>query len=201
VLTPTDREFLDLKIAGKTPLERQFNEALQQYQWTCEQEGIQSDLLERTYAWIKANWPQQEGEYVLLWGDPRLANFMIKDYHVIAAFDWEMAGIGVPEQDVCWPVMFHGWQQDLTVKYGLTGMPNFMRLRKVVAQYEAVSGRKLNNLRFHLIFALGRLGPIMLRSILRAVKYGQKAMPETTDDLLVFRAGLEKLLDGETVWE
>lgn len=200
-LTPADRELLDLKIAGKTPLERQFNEILQHYEWTCNEEGLRSDLLERTYTWIKANWPADEGEPVLVWGDPRMANFMFRDHRVVAALDWEMAGLGVPEQDVCWPVMFHGWHQDLTIKHGLTGLPNFMRLRKVVALYEAASGRKLNNLRFHLIFALGRLGPIMLRSLLRAIKYGQSTMPETTDGLLLFRDGLEKLLAGEAVWE
>ena len=197
-LRADDRALLDLTTEGDTPLRRHFDDLLQHYEWVCREEGFRSPLLERAHRWLSDNWPENEGDQVVLWGDARVGNVMYQDYRPVAAFDWECATIGPPEYDVCWLVMFHGWMQDLAARFGLPGMPGFLRLSNVVAAYEALTGRQLKNLEFYLVYANTRLGPIMQRSMMRAVQYDHAPMPESTEDLITHRAGLEKLLAGET---
>lgn len=68
--------------------------------------------------------------------------------------------------------MFHGWMQDLAARFGMSGVPGFLELPKVVAAYEASTGRRLKNLEFYLVYTSARLGSIMQRSMMRAVQYG-----------------------------
>lgn len=57
------------------------------YEWVCAEEGFRSPLLEKAHRWLLDNWPQDEGDQVLLWGDARIGNVMYRDYRPVAAFD------------------------------------------------------------------------------------------------------------------
>ena len=52
-----------------------------------------SPLLERTFDWLEANWPDGRAatEPVLLWGDARIGNVLYRDFPPVAVLDWEMA--------------------------------------------------------------------------------------------------------------
>ena len=125
---------------------------------------------------------------------------MFVDFEVAAVLDWEMASVAPPEVDLGWMVYLHRFFQDITTDLGADGMAEFMRPVDVVSTYEAASGRRVGDLRWHIAYAAMRHGVIMRRVTERGVLFGEAERPADADDMIIHRATLSGMLDG-TYWQ
>jgi aminoglycoside phosphotransferase (APT) family kinase protein len=94
----------------------------------------------------------------------------------------------------------HLFFQDLATELGLAGLADFMRAQDLAASYEAVSGRRVGELRWHVAYAAMRHGVIMRRVTERAVLHGEAVEPPDIDDMIIHRATLRAMLDG-SYWD
>jgi aminoglycoside phosphotransferase (APT) family kinase protein len=153
-------------------------------------------VLERAFAWLEDHWPHDPGPTVLSWGDSRIGNVMYRHFAPVAVLDWEMAALGPRELDLAWMVFLHRFFEDLAIRYGLPGMPSFLRRDDVAASYEALTGHAPRHLDWHFVYAALRHGVIMARVQRRSIHFGEATMPEDPDDLVMHRASLEAMLAG-----
>lgn len=186
-------------VAGATPLRRLFQkEVLDYYTWAAE--DTRSPLVEACIDWLQANWPEDEGETVLSWGDARLGNVLYRDFRPVAVLDWEMASLGPREVDLAWFQFFHLFFDDLAATYEMPGMAHFLRRDDVIATYERLTGHRCRDMDWFGMLAATRHGVILLRVGMRGVQFGETAMPDDVDDLIIHRTTLEQMLEG-TYWK
>jgi aminoglycoside phosphotransferase (APT) family kinase protein len=186
-------------VAGETPLRRHVRKELHDYYaWAARE--TPSPLIERCFDWLERHWPEDEGPTVFSWGDARIGNVLYRDFEPVAVLDWEMASLGPREIDLAWFQYLHRFFQDLAEGYGLPGLPDFLRRDDVVAAYEAKTGHRPHDMDWFGMLAATRHGVVSLRTGIRGVKFGQAAMPDDVDDLIMHRRTLEQMLDG-TYWE
>ena len=196
---PDDIAFLELARPGATALRRHIAEQRAYYEWVVA-DGARSPLIERTFTWLEEHWPGDEGETVISWGDSRIGNMMYRDFEPVAVLDWEMAAVGPREIDLGWMVYLHRFLDDIALQAGLPGMPQFMRLGDVATSYERYSGHAPRHLGFYAMYAALRHAIVMSRVARRQVLFGEIAMPEDPDDMIMHRPTLERMLDG-TYWD
>lgn len=168
------------------------------YEWVAG--DTRSPLLEAGFEWLDAHWPDREGPTVLSWGDARIGNMMFRGFEPVAVFDWEMASLAPAEVDVAWFIVLHRFFEDIATKYGLGGMPDFLRRDDVVRTYEKYSSTTLSDLDFFTMYAALRHGVVMSQTQRRAIHFGEAEMPDDIDDLILHRAMLEEMLAG-TYWD
>jgi aminoglycoside phosphotransferase (APT) family kinase protein len=134
----------------------------------------------------------------MCWGDSRIGNMLYTPdgFDPAAVLDWEMAALAPPEVDVTWFAYLHRFFEDLAAKFGVTGLPGFLRLDDVASEYERRAGRTPRHLRWFTIYGALRYAIVSVRTTKRGVHFGQGEMPEDLDDLIMHRAGLEDLLAG-----
>ena len=180
--------------AATDALRRHVDEQWAYYRWAMG--DLRLPLLERAFAWLEDHWPHDPGPTVLSWGDSRIGNVMYRDFTPVAVLDWEMAALGPRELDLTWMVFLHRFFEDLATRYGLPGMPSFLRRDDVAASYEARTGHTPRHLDWHFVYAALRHGVIMARVQLRSIHFGEGAMPDDPDDLVMHRLPLEALLAG-----
>ena len=190
--------FLELDRPEPTPLRRHVASQWDYYQWAGDG-VIRSPLIERGFAWLEDNWPAEEGPAVLAWGDARIGNMMYRDFEPVAVLDWEMAALAPREIDLAWFIYLHRFFEDIANKYGLPGMPDFLRRDDVVAAYESMSGHQPRDLDFYFTYAALRYAIVSIRTARRQVHFGEIPMPDDVDDLLMNRPALEAMLAG-TYW-
>jgi aminoglycoside phosphotransferase (APT) family kinase protein len=187
--------FLHDGVDGATALQRHVRKELfDYYAWAAE--DTRSPLVERCFAWLSENWPQDEGPTVLSWGDARFGNIMYRDFAPVAVLDWEMASLGPPELDLAWFQYFHLFLDEMATTYGLPGMPGFMRRDDVVARYAALTGYQPRDMDWYGVLAATRYAVVTLRTGIRSVHFGQASLPEDVDELLLHRSALEEMLAG-----
>ena len=180
---PTER-FAFLSPAGTgSVLERNVAEQWAYYEWVSA--GTRQPLLERCFEWLRSHWPADEGAAVLSWGDSRIGNVIYRDFEPVAVLDWEMAGIGPPELEVGWMVYLHCMFEDMTSRYGLPGLPHFMRPDDAAATYERLSGRRLQDLDWFITYSCLQLAIVFLRTGQRAVRFGERPPASNADELLI----------------
>lgn len=190
--------FLQEGVAGASALRRLYQkEILDYYAWVAT--DVRSPLLERSLRWLEQRWPLDEGETVLSWGDARVGNMMYRDFEPVAVLDWEMASLGPREVDVAWCQFFHEFFHGVAVKFGMQGMPSFMRRDDVVESYETLTGHTCRDMDWYGLFAATRFAINMLRVGLRSIHFGQSTMPEDVDQLIVHAADMEAMMAG-TYW-
>jgi aminoglycoside phosphotransferase (APT) family kinase protein len=153
-------------------------------------------LLERAFAWLEEHWPAQPGPDVLNWGDARIGNVMYRDFTPVAVLDWEMAACAPREVDLGWMIFLHRFFQDLAEVFELPGLPDFMRREDVCATYHALSDYEPRDMDFYEMYAALRHGIIMARVWHRRIHFGEQAMPDDPDDLVMHRAAIERMLAG-----
>jgi aminoglycoside phosphotransferase (APT) family kinase protein len=187
--------FLEFDEPGDTHLRRHVAHTRTWYQWATEDGAHRSSLIEAGFDWLDANWPADEGEPVLSWGDSRLGNVMYTEFRPSAVLDWEMAALGPRELDVAWLVYSHTVYQTLVGRRGVIGMPHFLRAEDVASEYATRSGVALVNLDFHLTYASLMWAVVFLRTGLRGARFGMHEMPADVDELLYHRAALAAMLD------
>jgi aminoglycoside phosphotransferase (APT) family kinase protein len=197
-VTAADLSFLEIDRPGDSALRRHVADTLSYYEWVAA-EGARSPLIERSFAWLDAHWPADEGDTVLSWGDSRIGNMMFKDFEPVAVLDWEMAAVGPREMDLAWMIYLHRFLDDLAVQLELPGMPHFMRLDDVAGAYESFTGYTPKDLAFYTLYASLRHAIVMSRVARRSILFGEMEPPDDPDDLIMHRATLEEMLDG-TYW-
>ena len=156
-------------------------------------------ILEKTFAWLDAHWPEAVDAPVLSWGDARIGNVMYRDFAPVAVLDWEMAGIAPREADLGWLVFLHRFFQDLAEFFGLPGLPDFMALGDVAEEYAALTGYQVRDREFYEVYAALRHGIVMARVNQRRIRFGEQEAPEELDGLVNHAGTLERMLDG-TYW-
>ena len=180
--------------AADSALRRHVDDQWAYYRWAMG--DLRLPVLERAFAWLEDHWPDDPGPTVLSWGDSRIGNVMYRDFVPVAVLDWEMAALGPRELDLAWMVFLHRFFEDLAARYGLPGMPSFLRRDEVAAGYEARTGHAPRHLDWHLVYAALRHGVIMARVQRRSIHFGEAAMPDDPDDLVMHRGSLEAMLAG-----
>jgi aminoglycoside phosphotransferase (APT) family kinase protein len=197
-VTPEDTAFLELPHPGDTSLRRHVADTMAFYEWVVS-DGARSPLIERAFSWIENHWPSDEGRPVISWGDARIGNMIFRDFEPVAVLDWEMVATGPREVDMGWMIYLHRFLDDIALQAGLPGMRHFMRLEDVAATYEAMSGHPPRDLEFYTLYAALRHAIVMSRVARRQVLFGEIAMPDDPDDMIMHRATVEEMLAG-TYW-
>ncbi len=197
-LTPdrVDLTFLDHPDHGATPLDRYLNTQRWYYDWA--REGVSYTLIDDAFAWLEAHRPV-EGPTVLNWGDARIGNILFRDFEPVAVLDWEMAAVGPAEVDLAWMIFLHHFFQDIAERSGRPGLPGFMRREEMAATYERLSGRAVHDLEWFEVFAALRFAIVSVRLSTRSIGHGMMESTKDPNDLIMFRALLEQMLEG-TYW-
>jgi aminoglycoside phosphotransferase (APT) family kinase protein len=197
-VTGPDAAFLDRPEWGANALDQHL--AYQRWYYDWAREGVDYPLIERSFAWLEKHRDVDQGTVVLNWGDSRIGNILWRDFEPVAVLDWEMASLGAPEVDVAWMLFLHAFFQDMAERYGMPGIPDFMRRDDVVRDYEEQSRRRVDRdvLAFYEMFAALRFAIVSVRTSTRAIAYGDMQAPESgdVDDLIMHRPLIERMLDG-----
>ena len=190
-----DTDFLEFDLPGDTPMRRHFENQRRYHAWASR--GRSFPVIERSFAWLEANWPEQEGPTVISWGDSRVGNIMYDGFAPKAVFDWEMAGLAPRGVDVGWMVFMHQFFEDILQNLlDHASLPDFLRREDVAAEYARRSGHDLPDLPFYEVYAALRHGIIMTRITTRSVHFGESEWPEDADACIPHRGILERMLDG-----
>jgi aminoglycoside phosphotransferase (APT) family kinase protein len=189
--------FLQYPQAGEDALRRHVAHARAWYDYAVSLGG-RCPLIERGFRHLAKNWPANPGETVLSWGDARVNNVIYQDFAPAALLDWEMAGLGPRELDIAWLVGAHSVFQEIAGLFGSSGMPHFLRLEDVAAQYEAVTGHRVRDIGFYLAYTAVQWAIVFVVAGLRRVRFGEQPMPDDVHDLIITRGTLEQMLAGGT---
>jgi aminoglycoside phosphotransferase (APT) family kinase protein len=155
-------ERLDDPARGEPALEQQLTYYAESLQWAEDAEGGRPHPGARAaLAWLQTHRPASDPERVTItWGDSRLANQMFRDREVVAVLDWEMVALGDPRIDLGWWLFC---DEVLTRGAGQERLPGFPSREETVARWEALTGRRGDDLHWFLVFAGLRFTVVMLR--------------------------------------
>lgn len=177
---------------GATPLRRHVDHWRNYYDWMRGEGRL--PLVDATFAWLEANWPDEEGPAVLSWGDARIGNMIFDGFTPAAVLDWEMAGIGPAGIDVGWMMFLHTFFQDIAEQFGLAGLPEMFQPGDVLDAYRRAGGGEIPNLDFFTVYAALRHALVMARVHERRVHFGEAEAVADPDDAIMHRARLEQLI-------
>ncbi len=153
-------EFLDRPERGKTPLDQELHFYQEYYDWT--REGRTHALCEEAMAWLQANKPQDQEPVSILWGDTKIGNMIFQGTKCAGLFDWELAHLGNPIDDVAWYVML---DRCLSEGIGVPRLSGLLSREETVAYWETMSGMTAKNFEYYEFFAYYRFSVIMYRII------------------------------------
>jgi aminoglycoside phosphotransferase (APT) family kinase protein len=187
-------DFLEYPVPGNTPLQRHVADQRNYYDWVAS-DGVASPLIERSFAWLDAHWPD-ERESRISWGDSRIGNILYDGFAPAAVLDWEMVGIAPREVDIGWLVFMHHFFQNSAERAGVTGLPDFLRPDDVAAAYERMSGYRPIDLAWYETYAALRFAIIMFRIHRRMVHFGEATVPDDPDAAIHHRDLLDQMMAG-----
>ena len=185
-------DFLALSDPGDTALRRHLAHTTAWYEFAA-LDLQPSPLVERGLDWLAAHCPATTEE-VLCWGDSRIGNTLYRDFEPVAVLDWEMAALGPRPLDITWLAYAHRVFEDLAHLFEFEGMPHFLRIEDVTAEYAAITGHQLGDLDWYLVYDAVQFGIVFLRTGARQIHFGEIERPDDIDDLLRNRPSLERLL-------
>ncbi|MDI3406562.1 phosphotransferase family protein [Streptomyces cavernicola] len=192
---PVERaRFLQLPGEG-SPLRRHVAAQRAYYAWVVDGRP-RSPLIERAFDRLAELWPQDEGAPVLNWGDARIGNVIYDGFAPAAVLDWEMAALAPREVDLGWTVYLHRFFQDLTVSFGQPGLPEFLRRDRIEARYAQLTGHTPRDMDFYTLYAALRHAVVMLRVAYRQVHFGEAAVPDDPDRLILHHDSLTAMVQG-----
>jgi aminoglycoside phosphotransferase (APT) family kinase protein len=155
-----------------------------------------SPLIESAFGRLAELWPADEGEPVLNWGDARIGNIIYDGFEPAAVLDWEMAALAPREVDLGWTVYLHRFFQDLTESFGQAGLPGFLRRADIERRYAQLTGHTPRDMDFHTLYAALRHAIVMLRVAYRQAYFGEVAVPDDPDTLILHHASLRAMVQG-----
>ena len=125
--------------------------------------GEAHPVIDPTWDWLVANWPD-DGEHIeLCWGDARPGNQMYGGddlTEVIGVFDWEMVSLGNSESDLGWWLFL---QEFSLASGGATLLPGMLDHDASIALWERLSGRPAGHVDFYETLAGFQFGLVMVR--------------------------------------
>jgi aminoglycoside phosphotransferase (APT) family kinase protein len=192
-VTAADVGFLERPEYGETPLDQHLGYQRWYYDWARGDRRFTQ--IDRALDWLEANRPEDEGPTVLNWGDARLGNTMFRDGVPVAVLDWEMAALGAPEVDLAWAVHLHDFFKDLAVRFEMDPLEDFFPRDRVIATYEALTGRPVQNYDYYEVFAAIRYSIVSIRTGESSVATGTMPEPDHHDGLIMNGPLLEAMLD------
>ena len=151
-------DFLDQRQFGSTPLDQMLGYFRNHMLW-AESLNRPYPHLHRACDWLDANRPANQPAG-LCWGDAKLGNSIYRDGRLVAALDWEGAHLGSPVVDLAWWLTIDRCLSEGYCVPRLAGLPG---RDESVARWEAVSGRKADNLEYYEVFSAFKLASIMAR--------------------------------------
>ncbi len=157
---------VDLEQAGLADLRRRTPYAARQLrrwrgQWEASRTrdlGLVEELADRLEAAMPA-----EHEQVLVHGDYRLDNLLVRDDGEVAAvLDWELCSVGHPLADVGLAVAYWEEAEDRDGLFGsaVTGMPGFPSVAEVTDAYAEAAGRDVTDTPWFVAFAYWKIAII-----------------------------------------
>jgi aminoglycoside phosphotransferase (APT) family kinase protein len=165
------------------------------YQWVVD--GVsRSPLIESAFGRLEELWPRDTGESVLTWGDARIGNIIYDGFEPAAVLDWEMAALAPREVDLGWMIYLHRFFQDLTLRLGQPGLPDFLRRDTVERRYARLTGHTPRHMDFYILYAALRQAIVMLRVAHRQVHFGEVAVPADPDTLILHHDSLRAMVQG-----
>jgi aminoglycoside phosphotransferase (APT) family kinase protein len=179
-------------------LERHFAWVRSWYDFAVPDIG-RSPLLERTFEWLKDNWPGEvaAADPVLLWGDARVGNVLYADFRPVAVLDWEMTALGPRELDVAWLIFAHMVFQELAGLAGMAGLPSVLREEDVRSTYRQLTGVELGDLRWFYAYSGVMWACVFMRTGARRVHFGEIEKPDDVESLFYHGALLKRLIGEE----
>lgn len=192
--------FPQLDGAGSA-LRRHFQAQRDWYAWALTDDGVRIPLIERSFDWLEAHWPAEDGPEVLNWGDARPGNILFDGFTPAAVLDWEMATLGPRELDLGWVIFIHRFFQDIATRFDQPGLADFLRRDDIVDKYTEVTGHTPRDLDFFIVYAALRHAIVMARIKRRMIHFGEDTVPAELDDYVMHRTSLEALLDGTYQWD
>jgi aminoglycoside phosphotransferase (APT) family kinase protein len=177
-----------------TPLQRHFAHELDYYEWA--REGRAYPTIERGFAALQANWPAHEPEARIGWGDARLGNILFVGATPTAVLDWEMVALVPPAVDLAWMVFFAEHLQRSAERRGLPGIPGMLAPDTALARYERASGTEITDFDWHLCYAAVREAVISIRTMGRAVHFGQMPASEDPEGIILGLDYVVELIDA-----
>jgi aminoglycoside phosphotransferase (APT) family kinase protein len=153
--------------------------------WTERYFGAKTDEvpeIEAAAAWAAAHMPAGSG-VALVHNDYKYDNVVLDPgdpSRVVAVLDWEMATIGDPLMDLGTALGYWADPDDpgplRASAFGPTHLPGSLSRREVVERYAERSGRAVENVLFHYVFALFKLA-VIVQQIYRRYRDGHTRDP------------------------
>lgn len=161
---------LDYRAAGLEELGRPAGYMERQIRgWQRRYENAETDslpLLEEVMRWLTLNMPN-ESEAALIHNDFKYDNLVLDAQdltQVIAVLDWEMCTIGDPLMDLGTALGYWVEANDpaaLIGMFGLTALPGNAHRGELVARYQEVSGRTIQDPLFYYVYGLLKIAVIL----------------------------------------
>ena len=114
---------------------------------------------ESAYRWLRDELPADPA-MSFCWGDARIGNILFRHSFPVAVLDWEMAGLGPPEADLAWWMVF---DRIHTVGRAVPRLPGFPDEAMIVERYQRKTGRAVQALRYYQVWAALRASVLLFR--------------------------------------
>jgi aminoglycoside phosphotransferase (APT) family kinase protein len=138
-------EFMTRRAIGERPIARETQWYWDSLEWCGDTEYLEP--LRPIRDWLIDHEPKRR-DSVLCHGDTNFGNYLFDGTRISAVVDWEMAFIGHPECDVA---MFIVGNESL--QGGVARPPGTLSDAEFIAEYERVSGLKLQDWSYYELFA------------------------------------------------
>jgi aminoglycoside phosphotransferase (APT) family kinase protein len=170
--------FLRRPELGATGLDQELAYYDRYFEWAAR--GRPQPVIEAAREWLEKHKPTDEPE-CLLWGDARIGNIIFDGTEPAAVLDWEMVGVGSPEQDLGWAIFLDRHHSEGIETPRLEG---FTPYDETVRFYEERSGHRVKHLDYYQVFTGYRFGIIMLR-IAQQLEHYELMTPEQCREMEV----------------
>lgn len=144
--------WMEERAAGARPIERETNWYWDALVWSGN--GPYREMLAPVRDWLIANEPAGSPT-VLCHGDANFGNYLFVDGEVSAIVDWEMSFLGTPECDLTFLMI-----GDTILQSDTPRPEGALTNDEMIAEYERVSGRKLEHLDYFGLFTAYRVAVI-----------------------------------------
>jgi aminoglycoside phosphotransferase (APT) family kinase protein len=188
---------LELRDFEGSSLRRHVASERARYDWAREDRAFPT--IERAFAALDAQWPAYESDPRISWGDARLGNILWSGVEPVAVLDWEMVALAPPAVDVGWMLFFAEYFQRTAERQGKPGIPGFLARDASVERYERATGTAISQPEWYLLYAALRQAIVSIRTMGRAVHFGEMPAPAEPEGLVLdleFLAQLINAVDG-----
>jgi aminoglycoside phosphotransferase (APT) family kinase protein len=150
--------FLDRPALGPTGLDQEIAAWNDYFEWSA---IPRHPNLVRAQRWLADHSPRNKPTG-LAWGDAQFSNMIFDDTSCVAVIDWETVSLGGAEEDISWWLVFDDFYSTMC---GLQRLPGLGDRKATIEAWEQFSGRRLDEMDWHEMFATWRVAMISERAI------------------------------------